>query len=44
LSREPVEAERRTMLEFVGRQPDRRRAWEDVHWTLINTKEFLFRH
>jgi hypothetical protein len=44
LSREPVEAERRTMLEFVGRQPDRRRAWEDVHWTLMNTKEFLFRH
>lgn len=46
LSRLPSEAEATAMLEYIAKAPvaDRRKAWEDVHWALINSKEFLFRH
>ena len=44
LSRLPTVAEESTMLGHVSTSVDRRRAWEDVHWALINAKEFLFRH
>ena len=44
LSRRPNETEESAMLGHVSAAPDRRRAWEDVHWALINSKEFLFRH
>lgn len=44
LSRLPNEAEAKAMLDHVARSMDKRKAWEDVHWALINSKEFLFRH
>jgi Protein of unknown function (DUF1553)/Protein of unknown function (DUF1549) len=44
LSRLPTDAEARPSLEHVRRAADRRKAWEDVQWALLNAKEFLFRH
>jgi hypothetical protein len=44
LSRLPNETEESAMLNHVSISSDRRRALEDVHWALINSKEFLFRH
>jgi hypothetical protein len=44
LSRQPNAEESQTLLAHVRQAANVRQAWEDVHWTLINTKEFLFRH
>jgi hypothetical protein len=44
LSRTPNEAEIKAVTDHVAKGQDKRKAWEDVQWALINSKEFLFRH
>src|SRR5262245_43313300 len=44
LSRLPSDAERQPALNHVTKNADKRKAWEDVMWALLNTREFLFRH
>jgi hypothetical protein len=44
LARLPGASERTRILEHVASATDRRRAWEDVAWALVNSKEFLLRH
>lgn len=44
LSRLPQPDEARAALELVAKASDKRAAWEAVHWALLNTNEFLFRH
>ena len=43
LCREPTTAERDKLLAYLGSAADRRAAWEDVLWALVNSKEFVLR-
>jgi hypothetical protein len=44
LSRRPSETAARAFLSYLARSGDRRKAWEDVLWTILRSKEFVFRH
>jgi hypothetical protein len=44
LSRPPVTEEVSAALAHITQATDKRKAWEDVLWAVMNTREFLFRH
>ena len=44
LSRKPTPRELEKALAFIQRNEDKQRALEDVLWTIINSKEFMFNH
>jgi hypothetical protein len=44
LGRYPSEREKMIALLDIDLSKDRRLAWEDVQWALLNQKEFLFNH
>ncbi len=43
-SRLPTQAERTLALDHVRKQSDSRRGLEDVLWSLLNSREFMFQH
>ena len=43
LCRKPTEAEAKKLLALLAGAKDRRAAWEDVLWAVVNSKEFLLR-
>ena len=44
LSRPPSPDEVKAATEHLAKNTDKRKAWEDLVWALLNSKEFLFRH
>ncbi len=41
---DPTEQERNAVLGHLARAGDRRKAWEDACWAILNSTEFLLRH
>jgi hypothetical protein len=44
LSRRPSDQELKATLTYLAEKEDRRAAYEDIIWSLINSKEFVFNH
>lgn len=44
LSRVPSETAAKSLSEYVAGSADKRQAWEDVLWTILNSQEFIYQH
>jgi len=44
LSRFPSESTKSAFRDYVAKSADKRQAWEDVLWTILNSQEFIFQH
>ncbi len=44
LSRKPTAKESEKLLALVAADPDKKRALDDVFWSLLNSREFMFNH
>ena len=44
LCRQPEPAEQAAMVDYLRHARDRRSAWEDIVWALLNQPAFLFNH
>jgi hypothetical protein len=44
VSRKPTADESKKLLALIGDEKDPRQALEDVFWSLLNSREFMFNH
>jgi hypothetical protein len=44
LAREPRDDEKQAALAYVSKASERRKAWEDVLWAVMTSREFILRH
>ncbi len=44
LSRKPVAKEREKLMALVNAEADKKKALDDVFWSLLNSREFMFNH
>ncbi len=44
LARKPTADAAEKFLAYVRNNPDRQQAWEDILWTILNSKEFIYQH
>ncbi len=44
LCRKPTAKERERLTQLIATEPDKKRALEDLFWSLLNTREFMFNH
>ena len=44
LSRKPAAAETKKLMDLIAPNANKQQALEDVFWSLLNTREFMFNH